>query len=285
AAGGVRDLVFSEPLRLSEGARRVQVVDAATGDQFTIYSRAADAKGDEWTRHASGRRVAASAERPVQRSFAEVRGRCEGACEPAQLYSSFAERGLAFGASFQGVAGAWFAGDEAVARIAAPDALLDDLGRYRFHPAILDACIQPCTRLLAGETTGLAADEVFLPFAIDSFDLWTAPVQGMWSHVRLRPAEGGEQVRIADIDVRDADGHAVASLGGLRLRRTRLAAMCAPGLARLYSETWESASTGSALRTLVGTRWLLHAAAADSATALAGRLAGAGATSVVLEGD
>ncbi|HJV95203.1 MAG TPA: acyltransferase domain-containing protein, partial [Albitalea sp.] len=272
-AASVRELVLHEPLRLSEGARRVQTIVSASGE-CTTYSRALDADGGEWTRHASCRLVDASAERPPASRLDDVRGRCGRAVDAASLYAGLAELGLGFGANFQGIAGAWFGSGEALAQITTPDALLDSLPRYRFHPALLDACIQPCTELLR---QGLPAGEVFLPFAIDAFDLWAPPGAALWSHVRLRAAEGDGGVRIADVDVHDASGDVVASLRGLHLRRATLASLAAKGEACLYTETWSSSPAAGTARTLAGTRWLIHAAEPQQADALVQRLAAAGA--------
>ena len=281
----IRDVVFIEPLRLSEGPRRVQVVLAPEGDAFAIFSRPVDADSGEWTRHASGRQVPASVECPSTLALAEVRARCEHAVDAATLYAGFADVGLRFGPAFQGIACASFSSSEAVAEIATPDVLLDSVGCYRFHPALLDACIQPCTELLRRDGSALAAGEVFLPLGLDSFDLWAAPSATLWTHVKLRSVEGEGHVRIADIDVRDATGNAVASVRGLRLRRVQLATLGAKFEARLYIETWQSAPNASAPRSLAGTRWLLNADAPELAQALAERLAEAEASCVMLVGD
>ena len=93
----IRDVVLIEPLRLSEGPRRVQMVLAPEGDAFTIFSRPVDADVGEWRRHASGRQVPASVEYPSTLALAEVRARCEHAVDAATLYAGFADVGYDLG--------------------------------------------------------------------------------------------------------------------------------------------------------------------------------------------
>jgi acyl transferase domain-containing protein/NAD(P)-dependent dehydrogenase (short-subunit alcohol dehydrogenase family)/acyl carrier protein len=276
-AAAIRDLVLHRPLRLTAESRRVQLVLRGEGE-FDIFSDAVDSHQARWIRHASGR-LASVDERPLAVPPAEVRARCSQAVAGETLYRQLASLGLDFGAAFRAIESACFGDDEAVAVIR----VTDELGQpphFHFHPALLDACIQPCTELLRRADREQAGGGVYLPFALDAYDVWAAPGEALWTHLKLRPSAGDGSVRVCDVDVRDGEGGAIASLRGLRLRRTGLMALASTSTPQLYRESWESKPLLGAPAALTGTHWLVQADTEDAATPLIRSLAAAGATAV-----
>ncbi|MEO8057466.1 MAG: type I polyketide synthase [Burkholderiales bacterium] len=280
----IEGLVLHDALRLEDGARRVQFVWSKSGiDAFEIFSRPAETSAAEWTRHASGCLRALADALPASASFATLCESCPDTLDADTLYAQFAALGLDFGAPFRAITQAWFNDREAVALISAPDEFQAELARYRLHPALLDACLQPCTELLRRGAGGPGTGEVFLPVGIDSFDVLGRFDERPWTHVTLRPAEADAATRVADINVRDSHGAAIVVLRGLRLQRVRLAALASPGAGKLYHEAWADAAPGQSTAALAGTRWLIVADSGGMANVLASRLHACGAHSVVLE--
>ena len=84
----------------------------------------------------------------------------------AEFYTALAERGLAFGPDFQGVTGLLVSSDQALAEIRLPEGLAHDASFYTFHPALLDACLQPLSLLLPQDE-----EKLYLPVQIERMDL------------------------------------------------------------------------------------------------------------------
>src|SRR5260370_38604362 len=80
----------------------------------------------------------------------------------AELYRRFDARGLIYGPAFQGVAEVWAGENEALGRIVAPAAIVTELGEYRIHPALLDACLQ-VTHATVPDQLDEDARAVFVP--------------------------------------------------------------------------------------------------------------------------
>ncbi|MFB6893161.1 SDR family NAD(P)-dependent oxidoreductase, partial [Kitasatospora sp. NPDC056327] len=148
------ELVLEAPLVLSgNDGVHVQVTvgapDEAGRRPVSVHSRTS-AEPDEWTRHATG----ALAPRPASGAGpTAVPGADEG--EPVDIgsfYDRLAEAGYDYGPTFQGLTGIRRHGEDLHAEAAFP---VDpaQLTGYGFHPALLDAAIQPLT-LLAGLTAG-----------------------------------------------------------------------------------------------------------------------------------
>ncbi|MFE0023212.1 SDR family NAD(P)-dependent oxidoreductase [Amycolatopsis sp. NPDC059021] len=139
------DLAVESPLVLPEhGGVRVQVTVGGPGESGSrtvdVYSsRENDA--EVWTRHATGH---LSATPPVHEQFDFTAWPPQGARKVDGLYDELADRGSAYGASFQGVRALWRRGEELFAEVALPEDL--DAGRFGIHPALLDAALHPALR-------------------------------------------------------------------------------------------------------------------------------------------
>ncbi len=75
-------------------------------------------------------------------SLAATRKRLGNRVDGDQIYRRFLAHGLAYGPAFRGIAEVWASNGEALGRIAMPAAIEAEIGEYRIHPAILDACLQ-----------------------------------------------------------------------------------------------------------------------------------------------
>ncbi|MEJ8641981.1 acyltransferase domain-containing protein [Streptomyces sp. MS1.HAVA.3] len=209
-AGLLEELTIEAPLVLAERSTvRVQCVVGAPDDQgarrFTVHSRPdAAAAALPWTRHATG--VLAPAGRPAGFDLAQWP---PAGAEPVALdgvYEDLAEGGLVYGPVFRGLRAAWRRGDEAFAEVALPASERVEAERFGLHPALLDAALH---------TIGLssaAAGSRAVPFTWEKVALHAVGAGSLRVHVR--PA-GTNQ---AALDVADATGAPVASIGSLLLR-------------------------------------------------------------------
>ena len=176
----VTDLAFQSPLVLSneqEFDRVLQVSVASSaggGTAFRIHSRdtAIDHGSSEWTLHASGTitRPAAGAALPLE-PLEEIRARCPETVSGQEFYRALHEGGLEYGAAFQAIEQLWRVDGEALGQLRLPSDLTPGAGVYRFHPALLDACLQ-----VLAAATRLGADaadrgRVFVPVSVDGVRL------------------------------------------------------------------------------------------------------------------
>ncbi|MBB5911784.1 FkbH-like protein [Nocardia transvalensis] len=229
----ITELVVTTPLVLpAHGGIDIQVVAGAaepSGERaLSIYARA-DHDSGEWTLHARGALAPGDAAAPYQGGDWPPAGAV--ALDVDDLYDRFADNGLDYGPAFRGLRAAWRDGDDILAEVALPDAA--DVGRYRLHPALLDAALH------AVALTGVAAESgtVALPF--------------LWNDVTVH-AVGASVLRVrlarsADDTVRliatDEAGEPVADIGSLTLRPMSLSELVAPhpdSQNSLYAVDWVS---------------------------------------------
>ena len=145
-----------KPMILPEGvARRVQVtlsLDTDREARFAVHSRLALGAGDAsakvsaWTAHVT---ALLSVEDAVENEAASERGlavieaaraRCNNTIAGGSFYAALAAKGNQWGPCFQGMDEVWIGENEAVGRVRVPESLVDEIARYRFHPAVSDSC-------------------------------------------------------------------------------------------------------------------------------------------------
>ncbi|WTT37067.1 type I polyketide synthase [Kitasatospora sp. NBC_00085] len=259
--GRVADLVLEAPLVLPEkGAADVQLSvagpDADGSRRFTVHARQVGAPPEvPWTRHATGV-LAAAGSRPSSDLAVWPPAGAEP-IELAGMYETFADGGLVYGPAFQGLTRAWRHGDDVLSEVALPQGLVAGADGFGLHPAALDAALH---------ALGLAreSDRAELPFAWSDVELFATGASML--RVRLRPTAGQGAVAL---DVADAQGLPVASVGSLALRPASAGEVGAGAGAfhdSLYRVAWNEAPAGPVQRT---GSWALLAARPDD---LAGRL-------------
>ncbi|HUK10491.1 MAG TPA: SDR family NAD(P)-dependent oxidoreductase [Stellaceae bacterium] len=159
--------------------------------------------------------LAADTPRPSL-ALEELQGRLATRIDAKEHYLRCAAHGLAYGPQFQGVGEMWVGPREALARIEVPQAIAQSLDEYRFHPVLLDACLQS----VAGAVAAEAPDEdgvAFVPTRIDRLHLFGRGRQAAWCHVTVSRAD--RSAIVADLAIFDRDGAAVGDLAGVRFRR------------------------------------------------------------------
>nr|WP_079406386.1 type I polyketide synthase [Streptomyces sp. 3211] len=307
----VEELVLEAPLVVpEEGEVRLRVSLAAPDGSgrrtVSVHSRPEDedadagagagagqgaADGRGWSRNAQGTVVREDSDGAQCADLASAwppRGAEPVTTPVADLYAALGVKGLAYGPVFRGVRAVWRRGQEVFAEVALPGEGRRDAGLYGLHPALLDAALHPIA--LGGLIDeGDEGDErTFLPFA--------------WSGVRTHGGSGTElRVRLApagvnavSIDVANASGQAVASIGSLVLRPLPAGALHAAAETRdgLLLPTWEElpelpAAPATHHWSLLGTHAHEHelglgGALADAAALIDALAAGAAAPSLLL---
>ncbi|MEU3752670.1 type I polyketide synthase, partial [Streptomyces olivoreticuli] len=207
----IDELTLGAPLVLPErGGVQLQMhvgsADETGSRALSVHSRP-EGDGDRpWVRHATG--ALATGERPAApgHDFHAESWPPAGA-EPVDLtglYPDLAGSGLDYGPHFQGLRTAWRRGDEVFAEVALPEAAAGDASAYGLHPALLDAALHVCA--FNGVDRGV------IPFSWEGVSLHASGA----SAVRVRVVRHGGNT--LSVDVADAEGEPVASIGTLDLR-------------------------------------------------------------------
>ncbi|UXY24900.1 SDR family NAD(P)-dependent oxidoreductase (plasmid) [Streptomyces cynarae] len=194
----------------------------------TVHARMAGVAGG-WLRHAHGTLVGPTPERPAALDVWPPQGAEPVALEPDRLYADLAASGLDYGPAFRGVRALWRRGQEVFAEVESSEVFAQRPGRYLVHPALFDAALHPVA------LGGLIKDTS------------TALVPYTWSRVRFHgPAGTRLRVRLAPagahavaVDVADAAGQPVASVGSLALRPVAAPAGPMEVGDGLYVPSWE----------------------------------------------
>ncbi|WP_404800070.1 type I polyketide synthase [Amycolatopsis eburnea] len=205
----VDELTLEVPLVLpSDGAVRLQVVvgpAGAAGERaLAVYSSPAGGGEQPWTRHASGRLGTgaatpddSSAWPPPEAEAVALEG----------FYERLASGGFAYGPLFRGLKAVWRTPEAVYADVVLPEEAERDAAAFGLHPALLDAVLH------AAEHAGLTdVAGGRLPFAWSDVTLHA----GGAAVVRAKLTRLGEDS--VAIELRDAAGDPVASVGSLVLR-------------------------------------------------------------------
>jgi NADPH:quinone reductase-like Zn-dependent oxidoreductase/acyl carrier protein len=214
-----------------EGARTVQLVispEMPGTVSFQVFSLPAGETEQpaSWTLHATETIRLGKADRAASRvehvSLEEIRARCSEVVSGAEHYRALQDRGLEYGACFQGVEQIWRQDGEALGRLRLPERMESEASAYQVHPALLDASFQVLAAALPGVDARITGEDTYLPVGLGSLRVYERPHPGvgLWSHALLRPgAEANADTLEGDVFLLDENGQVMLEVLGLRLAR------------------------------------------------------------------
>jgi acyl transferase domain-containing protein/acyl carrier protein len=253
----LRDIDFHAALFFPEAGPRavhtVQVILApgAYGEaSFDIYSRPAGVaqSSKSWTRHASGK-VSAQPDSSVvpndvpiiQRKLAgeiqALQARCSERLSGPDYYAKLEASGIHYGPAFQSVRKLWRSNgrvssevlgqvpsevhgqalSEVVGDVKVPATPNAGIEAYRFHPAIVDACLQTLAAALATESAEAAPSQLYVPTHIDELRMLRQRGARLCSHAQLR--ERTADSASGEVRLMDDAGQVAVEIRGLRFVR------------------------------------------------------------------
>jgi acyl transferase domain-containing protein/acyl carrier protein len=237
AAGHVfEDVAIHQPLILSmDRGQTIQMVltsESAAEATFQLSSLREEAGDDPlpWTVHASGRIVLGdpAGAAPVREgaSLEALRGRCSEKLSVDAYYQGFRDAGVEYGPSFRGIEELWQGDGEALGQVRLPDAVADQGAAYHLHPSLLDACLQTAGAALAGQGSGPAGVDLYMPVGFKRLRLSGRPGTRLWSHVAVHRSDGaGREAFTADLVLFEESGGIVAEVTGVQFKRMSRAAV------------------------------------------------------------
>ncbi|WP_203872375.1 type I polyketide synthase, partial [Planomonospora parontospora] len=133
-------------------------------------------------------------------------------------YAALRERGIEQTGPFAGVSALHRADGAVVAELAVHDDIAADLGRYVFHPALLDSALQPVMTLLDAAD---AAQDTYLPVRTARCRVHARPRADLrlWSRAMRTSAPLEEDLVEFDVLIGDETGRPLATIEGFQLRR------------------------------------------------------------------
>ncbi len=227
----LEDIRIREALPLPDDGRlRVQTIvgggAAGAGMTCRFFSGGPPAGGDEWRLHAECRiaRPAAGDLPSPPPDPAAIQARCRSEVPTEVYYAGVRALGLDFGAAFRGLKRIWKGDAEALGEMRLPEQLEAESARYRFHPALLDACFH----LLGAAMPEELPAEAFLLIGIGRMRLYRQPPRRFWNLTRLHAVDGAQRGSMSgDILLFDDQGNVIAEFHDLLLRKTQGAALAA----------------------------------------------------------
>ncbi len=263
----VENVEILAPLLLAANAPcpvQVHLAPDDSGASFKLMALGAD---ERWKLHATGHLRATPADGPTDAAnvldIDAVKARCRHHVGASAHYADAAVRGITFGPAFQGVESIQVGDGEALGAIRRPAGLQDEGTAWRFHPALLDAALQPLNALLP------EGSAPFLPVTIETLQLHAPASESLWSHVRRRTLAADGSNLVVDVAIYADDGAPVAMVTGLRLQRAKLdgfASTPKPS-SLLYTLAWEETPEATQTQAIDGD-WLLVGDGSSVATAL-----------------
>jgi microcystin synthetase protein McyD len=219
----IEDLSFHLALRLSattDAAIQTILGPPSAGTQsLRVFSRPSTG-GSDWLLHASGRLRTNAAIAPPQ-TFAPHQDEALVPRSVAEHYRRYAECGVAYGPAFRLVRELRVGNSEAMTVVDLPSE--HDLhGPYRFHPALLDACLQT----LAAALPAGSPPTTFVPVRLARLAVAATPRGPLHCHARLVSAS--PESILADLQISDAQGQTLVMVEGLKLKAVPPAVLRAP---------------------------------------------------------
>lgn len=211
AAIALRDVTFERPFIVPVEAGALQVVFSPADDgtrAVAIHSR----DGERWQRHMTGRvQLGSAMAAPV--ALAALLADCPDIVSLERHHARFAERGIAYGPTFQGLAELHAGKGRAIGRVRAPQQIRSELAQFRLHPALMDACFQ-----VLDAAFPVAVDQrTLLPVALERMTVFGEAGAELWCEAISRETSS-KDIIAADLRLITPDGRIVATVSGLTLK-------------------------------------------------------------------
>jgi acyl transferase domain-containing protein/acyl carrier protein len=230
----ITNYAILKPAVLDAGADRPMHVVLRRQDEggFAFRVLGADAGGDDWICHATGR-LQPMSHAAAGPALNELRSRLSEAQPVERFYERLREHGIELGDRFRVLRRLWVRDGEALGELQLPQDT-HDTPPFQVHPLLLEGCFQ-----MLGAALGTAAtDTLYLQTGIDRLLLPRSPGAHVFAHLRLRRVFGRPvDPPVGDLWIFAPDGTLVAAIEGLR---TAAAEPAIPGA--LYRLDWETRS-------------------------------------------
>ncbi len=214
-AGGLtlEGLSIRQPLVLpeSEGVL-VQMILQPQGKEYA-FEISSEEPGGKWNLHASGR-IRGTGEAPRGESLAELQARCVEELSLEDHRRGLRERGIEYGADFQGLERLNRGKGESLGLLRAPGRVKEAWAQYVIHPAFFDAALQSAAAVIPP----VLREADCLPVGLARLQVQAPLTDTLWCHARLRGVEEKQGCEI-DLSLYNGTGAPLVQVEGLRVQR------------------------------------------------------------------
>jgi acyl transferase domain-containing protein/NADPH:quinone reductase-like Zn-dependent oxidoreductase/NADP-dependent 3-hydroxy acid dehydrogenase YdfG/aryl carrier-like protein len=281
----LRNIMFREALRLPDAtAATMQVLLHPGNDgahEFHIFSRSEIASGaadaPAWLLHASGEIAPTNAAPGIGESLDAIRARCTVEHDAAEQYEAMRGFGGDYGPRFRAVTEIRVGAFEALGTVNLPQSERESAEAYRIHPALLDACFQLTAAAISAADEGEEHEDTYVPVGISGLRVYQPGMSDVFCHVTIpNSTTRGQAIITCDLTLLDADGHLVAEVDTLSVRRLSRSTLHAlvghtPLTDSVYQLAWQAADAAEIVAPQPGA-WLIVADEAGVSTAIASEL-------------
>ncbi|MDR5728643.1 MAG: SDR family NAD(P)-dependent oxidoreductase [Terriglobia bacterium] len=247
SGSSIRNLVVRDPLFLSSGGCRLQVLVTDGSIEMASVS------GTRWTTHTKGSVQPSDRGIPIV-DLAGLQASCQKEISANDIYDILERTGLRYGTAFRTIQAVWSGKGESLARLRLSEEAAREAQQYGLHPTLLDGCLQ--TVIAAREESNA---DLFLPISVDHFELLQTGKTEVWVHVKV--VASSAEAFSADIVVMDASGSVVARLVGFQAKRANAVTLNQAAFsdsAPMYELAWRPAPLVAGVRSSrSGEHWLL----------------------------
>ena len=222
----IRNLLIERPLALEDSKLKSLRSVVSDRGEFQLFARDY-CSDEEWMRHLSGRleRSQVAQNRFNQRDFLNQ----WQPLNPDELYEHAAKLGLNYKDAFTSVDKAWKQDQDVIVHLNCPDQTAVD--KFGLSPALVDGALQGLFFFL----TSLKGKNAYLPTWFGRSIFWSNGVPA-WARVHL--VKANERILVADFDLYDENGRALARLQDVRFLCVRQQGKKIKPM--LYKEIWQS---------------------------------------------
>ncbi|SEG55206.1 type I polyketide synthase [Marinobacterium lutimaris] len=215
----IEGLEIQAPMLLEAGTTKVvsTSLEEVSG-KLRIKARPYAHEG-EWQNHVKARWFAGSAGRLLDRQGPGIPERAADFNREQHL-SAASHIGLDYGPAFQGVSEGWVDGDTVIGRYQPTEEIKQTHDGLLLHPGILDTAFQLFIPLLAQEKN--RGGFGYVPVQIERLQFSRANIGVIPALVRVRLVRRSPHSLLAEVELFDAEGEAVAVLTGVRFKAVPL---------------------------------------------------------------
>ncbi|WP_432697886.1 SDR family NAD(P)-dependent oxidoreductase [Marinobacterium sp. YM272] len=215
----IEGLEIRAPMLLEPGSTKVvqTALDEESGE-LQVKARPYAHEG-EWQEHVKARWFEGSAGRLLTRQ-AEMMPERAADFDRAQHLAAATQIGLDYGPAFQGVSEGWVEGDSVIGRFDPTEQIRQSHDGLLLHPGILDTAFQLFIPLLAQEKQQSGFG--YVPVQIERLQFSRAHIGIIPAQVKVRMVRRSPHSLLAEVELFDAQGEAVAVLTGVRFKAVPL---------------------------------------------------------------
>jgi acyl transferase domain-containing protein/acyl carrier protein len=263
----ITDVAIHQPLILNpENLTTIQLIltlevndNNTYGVQILSLNNTEDNQESIWTKHATGKVRFHSSANPAL-DLSNLRNEFTEEIKVENCYQQYSNRGLKYGASFQGMKQLWRdANNNILGHISLPQSLISQADNYQLHPVLLDSCFQALGAIFNREQ----GSDIYLPLGLASLTVYSQPDSQLWCQGEIAQSENNRENVAADLTLVNDYGLVVAELKGLVLKRATpqaLSRMMQPSFRDwLYQVHWQPQVLPSATNPAPAGNWLIFA--------------------------